>query len=116
MMALALINPSVLHCAHGGSVRVEASQDLVTIDGEFALVEPDLLNRPIAACPMATPSTPPCTKTVSVDTAPSYSAFVTITGHALCKDTAMGRTNWSQMGMIPFAVTSARQALVQVSE
>jgi hypothetical protein len=110
-----LTERSILHCTHGGSVRTEPSQSLVTIDGAFALVKPDLDNRPIAACPNATPSTPPCTKTVSVDEAPSHSAFVTIDGAALCKASATGRTNWSQLGLVPFGVTSAEQDWVSVS-
>ncbi|MCY1125542.1 hypothetical protein OU426_01635 [Frigidibacter sp. RF13] len=115
-MAFALTEKSFLQCAHSGTVGLDASQDFVTVDGVLALVKPDLLDRPIAACPHATPSTPPCTKTVAVDESPAYSAFVTIGGKALCKDTATGRTNWSQLNIVPFGVTSARQELLAVSE
>lgn len=115
-MALALTEQSFLQCAHSGTVGLKASQDLVTIEGTPALVKPDLMDRPIAACPMATPSTPPCTRTVAVDDSPSYSSFVTIDGKALVKATATGRTNWSQLGIVPFGVTHPRQALLSVSE
>ena len=115
-MPRVLSNRSFLQCAHGGSVRIKASQDLVTIEGIAALVKPDLLGRPIAACPNATPSTPPCTRTVAVDEGPSYSAFASIGGHALAKSTATGRTNWSLLNIVPFGVTNPQQDLLTVTE
>ena len=109
---LVLTKDALLTCAHGGVVGIVASQDWVTIGGSAALVEPDPLNRPIAACPMMTPTTPPCLLTVSVDEKASYSAFVTIDGHRLCLDGATGRTDWSKLSTVPFAVGRPGQDLV----
>ncbi|SNX70142.1 hypothetical protein SAMN05878503_10551 [Cereibacter ovatus] len=105
-----------LSCAHGGRVGLAASQDLVRIGRVPVLVRPDLLGRPIAACPHATPSTPPCLQTVVVDDAASYSGFVTIDGRPVAKATAQGRTDWSKLGVVPFGVDAAGQDFVSVSE
>lgn len=110
-----LTQETTLTCAHGGRVEIVASQDLVRIGGVPVLVQPDLLDRPIAACPHATPSTPPCLKTVAVDDAPSHSVFVTIEGRPIVKASACGRTDWSQLGLVPFGVKAVRQDLVSVS-
>lgn len=111
-----LTEDSLLYCAHGGRVVLAASQDLVRIAGRRALVEPDLLARPICACPNATPSTPPCGQTVAVDQAPSHSAFVRIDGRPVCKDSAIGRTDWSKLGVVPFNVGDARQEWIGIGE
>ena len=50
-MLKVLTEKAGLSCAHGGRVGLEASQDLVRIQGVPALVRPDLLDRPIRACP-----------------------------------------------------------------
>ena len=116
IMAEVLTEISNLKCAHGGSVKLQHSQGLLTLDGILALVKPDLLGRSISACPNATPSTPPCTLTVAVDETPAYSSFVTVEGMPICKSTATGRTNWSLLGIVPFGVANPNQTLVSVSE
>lgn len=105
-----------LTCAHGGRVGLAASQDLVRIEGVPVLVRPDLTGRPITACPHATPSTPPCFQTVSVDEAASYSGFVFVEGRPLAKESATGRTDWSKLGVVPFSVGTAGQDFVSASE
>lgn len=105
---------SDLKCAHGGSVDLKPSQGWVRIEGQEILIEPDTVNRPVKACPMATPTTPPCTKTVNADAAQSFSEIVKIDGHGLCMATATGMTNWSRMASTPYAVTAPRQDLVTV--
>jgi hypothetical protein len=107
-----LTKTAVLKCAHGGLVRNQNSQDWVRIADDPLLVEDDPLARSIAACPMATITTPPCTSTVAVDDA-SYSAFLRIDGHRICLDSTTGRTNWSQLGITPFSVTAVAQVFVQ---
>lgn len=73
-----LTEDALLQCDHGkgspglGRVGLKPRQDWLTIAGRRVLVEGDLWHRPIAACPMITPTTPPCAHTVSVDAAPSY--------------------------------------------
>lgn len=115
-MPQVLTDKARLTCAHGGRVGLAASQDLVRIGDAAVLVRPDLLDRPITACPHATPSTPPCLTTVAVDEAPSHSAFVTIEGRPVAKASASGRTDWSKLGVVPFGVSDAGQDLVSVSE
>jgi hypothetical protein len=111
-----LVDQAVLRCAHGGRVRITASQTLVRIGGSPALVERDLLGCPIVACPHATPTTPPCSRTVGVDEAPSYSGFVRIDGRRLCKATASGTTDWSRLGIVAFGVARPGQTLVRQRE
>jgi hypothetical protein len=111
---LGLTGKSVLTCKHGGIVRIDPAQDWVTIEGVPVLVEPDLLHRPIATCPQATPTTPPCTLTISVDEAVSYSALVSIDGKRICLDTSAGRTNWSLLAIVPFGVRETGQALADL--
>ena len=115
-MLKVLTEKAGLSCAHGGRVGLEASQDLVRIQGVPALVRPDLLDRPIRACPHATPANPPCFRTVSVDAAASYSSFVFIEGKPLAKLSATGKTDWSKLGIVPFSAGAAGQDFVTVGE
>lgn len=110
-----LTRDAVLKCDHGGIVGLQPAQDWVTVGGVPVLVEPDPLHRPVAACPRVTPTTPPCLLTISVDEGASYSALVTIDGSRVCKDTATGRTNWSMLAIVSYAVAEPGQALVEVS-
>jgi len=106
-----LTKKAVLKCVHGGIVKNENSQDWLRIAGDPVLVEDDPLARSIAACPMMTLTTPPCTATVQVDDA-SYSAFIRIDGHRICLEGTAGRTNWSQLGITPFSVAAVAQMFV----
>ena len=115
-MLKVLTENAKLSCAHGGRVGLEASQHLVRIGGVPVLVRPDLLNRPIQACPHATPANPPCIKTVSVDEAASYSRFVFIKRQPLAKLSATGRTDWSKLGVVPFSAAAAGQDFVTLRE
>lgn len=115
-MLQALTEKADLRCAHGGRIGLAASQDLVRIGGVPALVRPDLLDRPISACPHATPANPPCLRTVSVDEAASYSGLVFILGQPLAKRSATGRTDWSKLGVVPFSVGAAGQDFVTLRE
>lgn len=115
-MLKVLTEQAELRCAHGGRVGLEASQDLVRIAGVPVLVRPDLLNRPIRACPHATPANPPCFRTVSVDEAASYSAFVFIGGQPMAKLSATGKTDWCKLGVVPFSVGAAGQDFVTLRE
>jgi len=106
-----LTRKAILKCAHGGVVNNVNSQDWVRVDDDPLLIENDPRQRSISGCPMLTITTPPCTSTVSVDDA-SYSAFVRIDGKRVCLDSTSGRTNWSQLGITPFSVTSVAQKFV----
>ncbi len=111
---LLITEDAVLKCAHGGTVNLKPIQHWVTVEKRVILVEGDPLDRSISACPMATPLTPPCHKTVSVDSTASYSAFVTVNGLRVCRDTATGTTDWSKLGTIPYSVTKPGQSLVTI--
>jgi hypothetical protein len=109
-----LTGKAVLACEHGGLVDIKSAQDWVKIDGVPVLVEPDPLHRPVVACPRMTPTTPPCTLTISIDESASYSALVSIDGRRVCMDSATGRTNWSLLTIVPYAVREAGQTLTDV--
>lgn len=111
-----LVAESVVKCAHGGIVGIKPSQNLVFIEEVPMLVEPDLVDRPISACPHTSGATPPCLVTVSVEEGPTYASFVRIEGRRLCKDSLSGKTDWSKLSLVPFNATDARQTLVSVSE
>ena len=108
---LILTKKAVLKCMHGGVVKNVTSQDWVRIAEDPLLVDDDPHGRSISACPMVTITTPPCTATVAVDDA-SYSTFIRIGGKRVCLDTTAGRTNWSQLGITPFSVSSVAQKFV----
>ena len=109
-----LVDRAVLRCAHGGGVRIAAGQSLVHIDGARPLVEPDLVGCRVVACPHATPTTPPCSTTVSVDDARTHAGFVRIDGQRICQATARGKTDWSRLGIVAFDVRNPGQSLVRV--
>ncbi|MBR0748769.1 hypothetical protein JQ582_33045 [Bradyrhizobium japonicum] len=109
-----LTEDAILKCAHGGVVKLHPIQHWVTIDKRAILVQGDPLHRSISTCPNATPVTPPCRRTVSVDQGASYSVLVRIGGLPICMDTAKGATDWSQLSTIPFTVSSPGQSLVTV--
>ena len=113
MAGLKILTKSAsLKCAHGGRVDMKASQHWVRVGGDPVLVDDDTVGRPIAACPMATPANPPCSKTVSADSAASFSALVKIDGRGVCLNTATGMTDWSKLAVVPYAVLSPGQDLV----
>lgn len=107
-----LTSKASLKCAHGGSVDLKPSQRWVRVGGAPVLVDPDTVDRPIHACPMATPANPPCGKTVNANGAASFSALVKIDGRGVCLDTATGMTNWSKLAVVPYAVISSGQNLI----
>jgi hypothetical protein len=113
---LLMTEDAVLKCAHGGIVKLDPIQHWVSINKRVILVEGDPLGRSIAACPNATPVTPPCRTTVSVDRSASYSGLVRIDGLPVCMDTATGATDWSQLGTIPYGVSTAGQTLVKIGD
>lgn len=123
-MPLLLTEDALLQCDHGqgspglGRVGLEPRQGWLTIGGRRALVEGDLQPRPVTACPMITPTTPPCRHTLTVAAAPSYAGFVTLRSRGdqprrLCLQAATGLTDWASMGSVSYRVTRPGQALVR---
>lgn len=107
-----LTERSVLHCAHMGTVSLNPSQQWVRVNGASVLVDPDTVNRPVVACPMATLVNTPCTQTMTADRDASFSSLVRIDSRGVCLDTATGVTNWSQLLNTPYTVTSPAQDFV----
>ncbi|WP_316204479.1 hypothetical protein [Bradyrhizobium sp. SZCCHNS3051] len=116
---LVLTGNAVLTCEHGGIVVLAPQQHWVRIGGRDVLVEGDPLHRPIAACPMTTPTTPPCLLTISVNEAASYSPFITIAtkgdkARRLCVADTTGKTDWSKLASVPFSVRAPGQDFVSI--
>jgi hypothetical protein len=97
-------------CAHRGVVRVEPSQNLVTIDGRRVLVEVDPESRDIDRCPNRGPTIKKCGKTLRVRK--GYSALVRIDAHRVCLDSLSGLTNGTPPGTVKYLVRDAGQSTV----
>ncbi|KAB0681336.1 hypothetical protein [Aureimonas leprariae] len=108
---LVLTGKALLLCSHGGVVAMKARQEWVRIGAVPVLVDDDPRGRTIAACPMLTPTTPPCRHTTGVDDR-SYSKFVAIDGRRLCLDTTAGSTDWSQGATGRYSVAKPGQDIV----
>ena len=114
-----LTEDAVLKCDHGGIVDLKPRQDWVCVGGRRVLIEDDPLGRKLHRCPMITPTTPPCTRTISVAEAPSYAAFVRVMTKGdqprrMCLDTATGHTDWARLATVSFHVTAPGQFFVTV--
>lgn len=106
-----LTQDATLNCAHAGIVRNEPSQDWVTIATRTVLVATDPEGRDIDRCPNRGPQgIKPCEKTLPVRR--GYSAFVTVSGHAVCLDDLWGLTDGTPPGIVRYAVVSPGQGLV----
>jgi hypothetical protein len=108
-----LTRDAVLKCGHGGVVGLDPRQHWVTVAGRALLVESDPLGRRIEHCPQATPTTPPCLHTISVDEGASYSAFIRIDGRRICLDRTTGHTDWAMLTTASYSVTAPGQAFVE---
>jgi hypothetical protein len=114
-----LTEDAVLKCDHGGVVDIKPRQDWIRISGRAVLIEDDPLNRSVHRCPMITPTTPACARTISISEAPSYAAFVRVQTKGddrrrLCLDSTTGHTDWSRMATVNYNVTSSGQDFVGV--
>ena len=108
---LVLTKDALLLCSHGGVVTMETRQTWVTIGGIPIVINDDPLGRTIVACPMVTPTTPPCRHTTSID-APSLSAFVSIDGRKMCLEKTCGNTDWSLGATGRYSVAKPGQDLL----
>jgi hypothetical protein len=107
---LALTEDAGLFCKHGpGKVSIEATQELVTIEGRRVLVEPDPVGRPISGCPSVVPFKP-CLTTLVVEK--GYSQFIQVENRKLCLDTVTGFTDGTPPGVVMYEVRDAGQTFV----
>jgi hypothetical protein len=107
-----LTSAADLRCDHrNGTVKIAASQSLVTIDGRPVLVESDPVGRPISGCPNVGATIKPCTSTLAVRA--GYSDLLTIDGRRVCLDTVTGLTDGTPPGMVPYKVINPGQGFVE---
>lgn len=65
-MPAALTTASVLQCSHNGRMLVNASQRLLTVDGQPVLVEADLTAASFTPCLNTGPGRTPCSKILTI--------------------------------------------------
>jgi len=100
-----------LACKHVlGKVDLQASQNLVTLQGRKALVEKDPEGRPIQHCPNVGATIKPCQTTLAVQR--GYSALLRIDGRRVCLDTVQGLTDGTPPGVVLYTVRDPGQAFV----
>lgn len=108
---LALTEGAVLVCLHEmGKVQIERTQDLVTIEDRFILVEPDPEKRPIKGCPNFAVMIRPCQTTLKATQ--GYSPLISIEGRRVCLDTVRGLTDGTPPGVVEYKVRNAGQMFV----
>jgi hypothetical protein len=110
-----LTEDALLVCNHElGTVRIVATQDLVTVQGRRVLVETDPESRPIVGCPNVGATIKPCQQTLRVQT--GYSSLVRISGRRVCLDTVTGLTDGTPPGTVQYKVRQPGQDLVSEAE
>ena len=106
-----LTEDAILVCAHVlGTVGIEPTQDLVTVEGRRVLVQTNPEDRPIAACPNIGATIKPCQRTLKVRE--GYSDFIRIDGKRVCLDTITGLTDGTPPGTVNYRVYDPGQDLV----
>jgi hypothetical protein len=110
-----LTEDALLVCNHElGTVRIVATQDLVTVRGRRVLVETDPESRPIVGCPNVGATIKPCQQTLRVQT--GYSDLVRINGRRVCLDIVTGLTDGTPPGTVQYKVRQPGQDLVSEVE
>ena len=106
-----LTEDAVIVCSHElGLVRIEATQDLVTVAARRLLVEVDPEGRPIVGCPNIGVAIKPCTSTLRVQA--GYSEWLRISGRRICLDSIRGLTDGTPPGVVDYKVRHPGQDLV----
>jgi hypothetical protein len=108
---LLLTEDALLVCDHElGTVGIQTSQTLVTIDQRRLLVEVDPEARPIKGCPNVSVTIKPCQHTLPVKQ--GYSELLFIEGRRICLDSVRGLTDGTPPGAIYYKVRKAGQEFV----
>ncbi len=111
MTVYLLTEDALLVCDHVlGTVVVEATQDLVTIEGRCVLVERDPERRPIRSCPNVSVTIKPCQHTLAVQEGDSD--LIRVEDRRACIDTVTGMTDGTPPGVVHYTVRSPGQTLV----
>jgi hypothetical protein len=106
-----LTEDALLVCSHQlGTVKVEPTQDLVTIEHRKVLVETDPESRPISRCPNTGATIKPCKTTLQVRE--GYSDWIRIDGKRICLDTVTGLTDGTPPNTVTYLVRKPGQDLI----
>ncbi len=109
---LFLTEDAALVCDHEvGTVSIEPSQALVTIEGRRVLVETDPEGRAIAGCPNVGPGIKACGRTLKVRE--GYSDLLSIEGRRVCLDTVTGLTDGTPPGAVTYTVRNPGQEILE---
>ena len=112
---LVLTQLATVLCQHKlGAVSIVPTQDVVSVEQKFVLIEPNPESRPIAGCPMYGALIKPCTQTYEVKK--GYSSLMRIDGKRICLDNVTGLTNGTPPGSVPYNVAFAGQVFVSERE
>ena len=107
-----LTEDALLVCNHVlGTVGIQATQGLVTVEGRRVLVETDPENRPIRSCPHIGAMIKPCQRTLPVQK--GYSDLLRIEGKRICLDTVTGLTDGTPPGAVSYVVRKPGQEFVE---
>jgi hypothetical protein len=107
---LLLSEDAVMVCRHEmGRIRLEPTQNLVTVEGRRLLVETDPEGRRISGCPLIVPFRP-CLTSLAVQK--GYSDMLRIEGRRICLDTVTGLTDGTPPGTVMYKVNEAGQDFV----
>ncbi len=106
-----LTEDALVVCNHElGTVNIQATQDLVTVEDRHVLVETNPESRPIKGCPNAGPTIKPCQLTLRVQK--GYSDLLRIEGKRVCLDTVTGLTDGTPPGTVKYKVRVPGQGFV----
>src|SRR5438477_8406174 len=102
-----LIERSVLHCIHGGTVQVQVSQAKLKVDGQAVILQSDLLKATVSNCPNtnAQAGQTPCLKVTSIIS--GVSTELVVDSQPAMLETATGLTNATPPAPVMWQVQSA---------
>lgn len=105
-----LTESAVLQCAHGGSVKVQAGQQKLKVDGKAVLLQSDLLAATVSNCPNtnAAAGQAPCLKVTSILS--GLSTDLLVDGQPVMLENATGLTNATPPLPVMWQVQAAGQS------
>jgi hypothetical protein len=110
-MPAVLTTGSALTCPHHGTVSLQASERLLTVDGQAVVTRADVLNGTVAGCTNQGGSNKPCLKIVTI--AAGVSTTLRLGHEFVALATAQGLTDSSPPGT--WQVSSANQTKLEAT-
>jgi hypothetical protein len=101
---------AVIHCAHGGRVALNPSQQWVTVQGIPVVVKNDPERGRIASCPNYGPTLKPCM--VALKVAQGYSTWIRVDGAPVVLSNLDGLTDGTPPGIVHYAVRDPGQTFL----